>query len=280
MGIFDDAGEVVRTRDRDRYVADLFAPAPVRKHLFALHAFDLEIARIPTMVSQPALGEIRLQWWRDALAAGDGSGNPVAAAVIETLRAFALPPAALDMLIEARTFDLYDDPMPTLDALEGYAGETASAALQLAAIVLAGGRDPGSADAAGHGGVGQTMVSLLQALASDPRAAKYVPDELLLKHGVGRSELMARKPSREVRAVLADLRAVARRHLDRAAAALATLPPATAPTFLPLAIADARLARLEQNAANPFGSPDLPAWRRLWIIWRSARQQRRAGRTS
>src|SRR4051812_33692687 len=193
MDNYDQAAGGLRARDRGRYVADLFSPASARKHLFALHAFDVEIARIRDIVSEPTLGELRMQWWRDVLANGDAGGHPVAAAVIQTIRAFALPAAALEMLIEARTFDLYDDPMPTVAALEGYAGETVSAMLHLSAIVLAGGRDPGSADAAGHGGVGQTLVALLQALGNDARAVKYVPDALLEKHGVDRAELSARE---------------------------------------------------------------------------------------
>ena len=277
MDSYDHAANVVRTRDRDRYVADLFAPPALRKHLFALHAFDLETARVARIVSEPKLGEIRLQWWRDALAARDGGGNPVAAAAIATLEAFALPAAALDMLVEARIFDLYDDPMPTLDALEAYAGETASALLQLAAIILAGGRDPGSADAAGYGGVGLTLVALLQALAVDPGAGKYVPEELLERHGVSRADLAARRTSPEVLALTADLRSIAGRHLERAAAACASLPTATDPAFLPLALARARLDRLARNAARPFAPSDYPAWRRVWIIWRSARRQRARG---
>ena len=41
-----------------------------------------------------------------------------------------------DDYLEARIFDLYDDPMPTRADLEGYCGETASALIQLAAMVL------------------------------------------------------------------------------------------------------------------------------------------------
>ena len=55
-------------------------------------------------------------------------------------REFGLPLAAFDNLLEARIFDLYDDPMPTLNDLEGYAGETASALIQLGAMILAGGQ--------------------------------------------------------------------------------------------------------------------------------------------
>src|SRR5579871_3569858 len=123
MDNFAESARFLRSNDRDRYVADLFAPEAARKHLFALHAFAAELARVRAQVSEPSLGEIRLQWWRDTLTSGEASGHPVAAAVIETVRRYRLPLAALDMMIEARIGDLYDDPLPAMADLEAYAGE-------------------------------------------------------------------------------------------------------------------------------------------------------------
>ena len=61
--------------DRDRYLADLFAPADARPHLFALHAFNVEIARVRGKVSEPMPGEIRLQWWREHLRGEHGGSR-------------------------------------------------------------------------------------------------------------------------------------------------------------------------------------------------------------
>ena len=57
----------VRRHDWDRYLFTLFAPADVREDLFTILAFNTEIARIPDMVSEPLLGQIRLQWWQDSI---------------------------------------------------------------------------------------------------------------------------------------------------------------------------------------------------------------------
>jgi phytoene synthase len=277
MDHYAEAADVLRRRDRDRYLADLYAPEPARKHLFALHAFAADIARVRQVVREPALGEIRLQWWRDALMSGDAAGHPLAAALLETMAALKLPAAALDLVIESRIFDLYDDGLPTLDDLEGYAGETASAVLQLSAIVLAEGRDPGSADASGHAGVAETLVAVLRLLATDPAAAaKYIPDQMLEEHGVERGQLAARQSTPGVVALCRALRVQARRHLDQAAVAAGRLPPSLSPAYLLLAVAGARLDRMERNAANPFHTSDLTPWRRQWIIWRAARVRARA----
>ncbi|MBV9567412.1 MAG: squalene/phytoene synthase family protein, partial [Hyphomicrobiales bacterium] len=131
---------LVRENDKDRFLANLFVPATQRPHVFALHAFAFEIARIRELVSEPMPGEIRHQWWREALegeARGGASANPVAAALIDTVDRFDLSRAALVTLIDARGFDLYDSPMPDLASLEDYGKNTTSVLFRLAGEILA-----------------------------------------------------------------------------------------------------------------------------------------------
>ena len=265
--------EAVRTRDRDRYVADLFAPEPARKHLFALHAFNAEVARVRDVVSDPALGEIRLQWWRDAIAQGDGGGNPIATALTDTIARFSLPRQAFDQLIDARLFDLYNDPMPTLNDLEGYAGETSSSLFQLAAIVLAGRQDPGTATAAGHAGVAYAIAGLMRAL---PRHAArrqcYVPEAMIVSRSVDKEAMFAGDATPELRRLLADLRTIARQHLAEAERELGEIDPVLKPAFLPLALVRPYLERMDRPDYQPFAGVDLAPWRRQWIVWRAARK--------
>src|SRR5215831_19928675 len=60
---------LVQRHDRDRYQTVLFAPAAHREALFALYAFNYEIARVRESVTEPILGRMRLQWWRENIAA-------------------------------------------------------------------------------------------------------------------------------------------------------------------------------------------------------------------
>ena len=64
---FQHCTALVREADRDRYLATLFAPAEHRDALYALYAFNAEIARVRDMAREPMPGEIRLQWWVDVL---------------------------------------------------------------------------------------------------------------------------------------------------------------------------------------------------------------------
>jgi phytoene synthase len=273
MDAFEHCARTVRELDRDRYIADLFAPTAVRKHLFALHAFNAEVARVRDAVRDPLLGEIRLQWWRDALT-GNGGGHPTAAALSETIRTFSLPVAAFEGLIEGRMFDLYDDQMPTQGDLEGYAGETSSVLIQFAAIVLADGRDPGVASAAGHAGVAYAMAGLMRALPLHAvRGQCYLPADIGARYGFDRDMLWQGKATPALLATLAEMRRIARGHLADAIAGITTLPPSLKPAFLPVALVAPALDRMDRQDYDPFSqASELALWRRHWIIWRAARR--------
>ena len=120
------AMEAVRGADRDRYLSVLYAPADKRAPLFALYAFNAEIASVRDRIREALPGEIRLQWWRDAIANDEAGGHPLAEALLAAISSHNLPTKPFDDYLEARIFDLYDDPMPGRAELEGYCGETAS----------------------------------------------------------------------------------------------------------------------------------------------------------
>ena len=75
----------LRGLDGDLYLCHLFVPAEKRGALLTLYHLYADIARIPASVSDPMVGAIRLQWWRDlldAVANGDGRGTPIGEALL------------------------------------------------------------------------------------------------------------------------------------------------------------------------------------------------------
>jgi phytoene synthase len=275
MDVTAHCAAIVRAGDRDRYLSDLFAPQDARRHLFALHAFDLEVSTIRGKVSDPTLGEIRLEWWRQALR-GDHGGNPVAATLAETIASLGLPIAAFDNLLQARTFDLYDDPMRSLADLEGYAGDTSSAVIQLGAIILAGGEDPGTAEAAGYAGVALSLASILKALPRNTATGQsYLPADRMAAAGVDPAELRAGRGGEGLRAVVGEIRAVAGDRLDAARQAMAGLDRRLLPAFLPVATAGPSLRKMARPGFDPLhDSAEISPLRRQWTIWRAARRGR------
>ena len=142
---YEYCAALVREADRDRYLATLFAPAAQRDALYALYAFNVEIGRVRDLAREPMPGEIRLQWWREALSGereGEAAAHPVAAALRETLARHGFVATPLLELIDAHSFDLYDEPMATLGELELYAIRTQSPLFAIAAGILGSGTAP------------------------------------------------------------------------------------------------------------------------------------------
>src|SRR5579872_3768761 len=137
-------GASVRAADPDRYFSALFAPAPVRPLLFALYAFNAEVARVAETVREPMLGAIRLEWWRET-AEGAAKGTPRNHDVARGLAAlFATGRVDLrdfESLIAVRAFDSSPDRFADFAALESYLDATGGMLMRLAVRLLGGDPD-------------------------------------------------------------------------------------------------------------------------------------------
>jgi len=270
----DHCEALVREGDRDRYLAALFAPAEHRGALFALYAFNLEIARVRELAREPMPGEIRLQWWREALAGereGEAAAHPVAAALRVMLARYNIGTDRLIALIDAHGFDLYDEPMATLDDLDNYASKTQGALFGIAADILGGAGTAGEA-LSRHAGIANTVAGVLHSLpVHTTRRQLYLPLELLERHAVDREALFARQAGAPLSAALGELRRHARHHLAAAQAELVTAPPEILPALMPVALVGPALRHMERRAYEPFEIDRIPGWRRQWWLWRAAR---------
>jgi phytoene synthase len=274
----DDTGrlvmETVRTADPDRYLSALYAPDDRRGALLSLYAFNAEIAGVRDRIREALPGEVRLQWWRDLIASGDGTGagHPLAEALIATIAAHNLPRQAFDNYLEARIFDLYDDPMPSRTDLEGYCGETAAALIQLAALVLDAENAPRFAELAGHAGCAQAITGLLLLLPRHrARGQCFVPADVLASVGSSPEEFLAGDGGPAAGRVVAAMIALACEHLAAFRNGASSLPPTLRPAFLPLALTGAYLDRLERlGPMSLTKTPRVPLWLRHWLMFRRA----------
>lgn len=94
---------VART-DEDRWISSRYARLEDRRSLIALYAINVELARVRLVVSEPTLGAIRFQWWREAIeeirAGGPVRKHDVVQAIASKVSQNALPLDALDRLVD------------------------------------------------------------------------------------------------------------------------------------------------------------------------------------
>jgi 15-cis-phytoene synthase len=269
--------ELVRSHDLVRYASSLFVPAAQRRALLALYAFNVEVSRVRVQVSQPLPGEMRLQWWTDMLADiehGGVEGNPVATELLLAIQTWRLPVGRLSRLIEEHQFDLYNDPMPTMAALEGYINETSSALFSLATAIF-GQSSSDIEHLARHAGLAQGIAQVMTSLPFDAsRRQLFVPQQVLASHGCGIEDVFAGRETPNLRAAFAQLLSEALAHLTTAFELMATVPPEVRSVFLPLAEVRRDLTRLSRADNNPFALRSTPRLQILWTLWRASRSRR------
>ncbi len=213
--------EQVRRFDPDRYLTVLFAPAERRPSLFAIYAFNLEIAKTAEVVSEAPLGLLRLQWWRDTLEtleAGQGSRHEVAEPLAGAVRRHGLDPALFARLIDAREFDLEGRAPEDLAALEAYAEGTSANLLHLALQIL--GVDAVPVWTAGrHAGIAGALAGLLRAVPFHAAAKRiYLPRDLSAAAGLRIGDLFELRSSPALCRVAEQVAACACEHLRAARA--------------------------------------------------------------
>ena len=248
--------EAARSLELDRYLAALLSPRPARSGLIALAAFLGEIARIPATVGEQAMGDIRLQWWCEALTVTPpeaATGSPVADAMRETMRQHALPALAVLSLIDAYSHSLEPGSLAAPGAVDAYADATQGAAFRLAAHILgvadgAAGERYLAAAAQSYG-----RVQLLRALpALVKRGRNPFGDELDWAAAV-------RPIVGEARAWLAE----ARQHAS-------TAPATIRPAVLPLALVEPYLAALERLGSDVASQrAEISPLTRVWQLYRA-----------
>lgn len=271
-------GALVERHDRDRYLSSLFAPEAEREQLFALYAFNHEVAKTAEVVSEPMLGQIRLQWWRESL---DGiyGGEPRRHEVVEplarTVAAKRIPRELLEAVIDAREFDLEAEPPEDLDALRAYAEGTSTSLLRLALHILEA-EDEASREAIEHLGPAWAYLGLLRALPLHARQKRcYLPADLCADAGVDLQEVFELRASPALRRVTGVLMDAAGQYLAAARRPAREVPKRALPALLIARLGDLHLKRLRKAGGDPFAAAvQAPApgrvWRLAWGHWRGS----------
>jgi phytoene synthase len=268
----EHCGRDLQRLDPDRWLSALFAPDDRRPGLFALYAFNAEIARARESVSQPMIGQIRLQWWREAwqgIRAGTPRQHPVVLALHQHCRD--LDPDTVLALIDARERDMEDVPFADLAELVAYAGATSAPLMRLAAQHLGATTDNAILQDAG------TAYALTGILRATPHMLRQqrvmLPADLLAMQGLTPEATYQTEASLQLRPVLAAVAAEAEVRLRRAGQ---FRPSRTAmPAVLPAVLAGLYLRALRRNGCDPVPAElqVTPLARQMALLWASLRRR-------
>jgi phytoene synthase len=265
----DTVRRIARAGDSDRALAALFAPRDARDDLFALYAFNVELARIAEQVSEPDLGAIRLQWWREAIEqaeTGETTGHPVADAFGAAIPRHRLSRERIAGLIDSRLFDIETKITPDWPSLQSYLDDTASTLFMLAAQIL-GARDRELEIAAAPAGIAYGLAGLMRALPVHIAQGRvYLPADALKHHGTSPERVLLRDRSEGLLAILAELRGKAREALREATHHIAELDERSRAAFMPLSLVEPYLAALEKQSDPLREVADINPLHRLWRL--------------
>lgn len=248
------AAEVHR-HDPDRFLTALFAPAERREDLLALYAFNLEVARIREGVTEPMIGLMKVQWWRDVIerlytGGGAPQGHPVAQALAEAVARHELPRDLFDRLLDARDLDMEPEPMADRSALWRYAEDTGGTLGQLALRTL-GDRSEAGQEAAAAVGQAWALTGLLRAVPFHARQDRvYLP--VAEMSDSDRHAVLSGKVEPSVRKLIGDLGAEASRRLAAARRRYPRPGRDKVAALLPAVLAEGYLRRLRRAGHDPF----------------------------
>jgi phytoene synthase len=247
-----------RAGEPDRYLAALLAPARTRAGLLALAAFLAELRRAVAVVREPRMGEIRLQWWREALRLDPRlrSGSPIADALRGVMHTRALPEALLQQVIDARWRDLDGAPLADEGELACYLWRSEGVPFQLAAHLLGARPLPlvhaAAADAGRAYGLARLLRDMPHALAHGRPA---MPASYLQAAGLRPEALLSGQGGEPLAGLVREILADIRRHHAAARQRVAKLPPAIGPAFLPVALVPTYVRCLERAGLGALRGP-------------------------
>lgn len=270
---------VARAGDPDRAIASLFAPPRYRDDLFALYAFNAELTKIADQVTEPGLGAIRLQWWREAIdkaASGESTGHPVADAFGQVMARRGLSRERIAGLIDARTFDVGETVMPDTRTLDAYLFDTTGGIFALASEIV--GAEGEKRDVVAEtGGRAYGLVRVMRSLPLlAAKGRTYLAADALARHDTAPDDIFAGETSEGLKALLAEMRESARASLREAEFHLygqgmtgTGLDEAGRTVFLPLSLVEPYLKALAKVGDPLRQIARINPLTRLWRLMRS-----------
>lgn len=269
----------VRLSDKDRYLSALYVPNDKRRYVLALYALYNEIAKIPELVTETTLGEIRFMWWHDAVAdlySSKTADQPLLRELAEAIELGDLEKSVLLNLINTRSLNLQPLPFSNTQEFERYSYDTEGALIYLASRILLPVHAGAVTKTAREAGLAYSLTTCLCDMANHAaRGMVQIPEDILAAHNVKPEELIAGLITEDIRAIFDKMKNWALASLERARDHKDQVPLGAMPAFLPISVVDLYLKAMTAYGYNPMRqTPRVSQLRRQWRIMRFARNAR------
>ncbi|EMD39941.1 hypothetical protein CERSUDRAFT_150748 [Gelatoporia subvermispora B] len=272
--------DIVRKRDYEAYLTSYFYPRELQSGFYALRAFYIELSTVQEAVSNPTLGKMRTQFWRDAVKGIQDDRppkHPIALALHQASKRANLPAYHLKRIIDARDAELHSPVHLTIDSLIAHAESTSSTFLYLLLSLLDLSSSSLYSHAASHLGISSSIATLLRALPYHASKGQMViPADITARHGVSQEEVFRRGGNAQgIEDAVFQFATVANDHLMTAVQMFkdegleGKVPVGARSVFLngiPVRIYLERLESVNFNAFDP--SVQLRSWKLPWRVWR------------
>jgi 15-cis-phytoene synthase len=275
-----DAREQLQSFLPDHYLACGFIPILHREAVTTLYAFASELQAVTWRAREPMMGEIRLQWWREALLGerprSEVEAHPLASHLLEQLTRFQLPVKGLVDLVDGLMDDLYDDPPDDLTALEFYCGQTSSVLMRYASLMLADGGEAGKPETAGPAGVAFGLTEIILHMTNHVRNGRVkIPQTLLQKAGLKPHAIQSLQDRETLCALTMPLLDLAQKRLDDFKCFKSSLPTHVRPAFALMGLVKPRIMLLRKALMSPSYQPfepvaDINPLSKIMRLWMAA----------
>ncbi|MFA5626848.1 MAG: presqualene diphosphate synthase HpnD [Thiohalomonadaceae bacterium] len=261
------------------YYSFLFLPAAQRRAITALYAFCREVDDVVDECQDTKTAQTKLDWWEHEISrlyAGKPQ-HPVTHALQAVIANYRLPEEQFQEIIDGMRMDLSQQRYATFKDLSLYCYRVASVVGQMAAVIF-GYENHRTMKYAHDLGMAFQLTNILRDVGEDAaRGRIYLPQDEMERFGVSENDILTSCSSDKTCALFRFQATRARRYYNQAMFHLPTID--RYPQRSGLIMAAIYLSTLDAIEQNNYPvmhrRVSLPAWRKLWLAWRTARGETR-----
>ncbi|XP_028392334.1 NADH dehydrogenase (ubiquinone) complex I, assembly factor 6-like [Dendronephthya gigantea] len=249
---------LVRQYDFENYLCCLLVNKQRRPAIFAIRAFNVEIAKICDSTTVETIGKMKIQFWRDTLDSIFTKGNcpdhPVSKMLQNAVEDYNLSKHWFTRILDGREENLHDNPFSNIEDLENYAEKTISSILYLTLEGL-GVKDTNADHCASHLGKAIGIVTLLRSTLYHAKSRRVLwPSDVLIQQQLSQEDVLRGKNLPAIKEATYQLASRAHVHLNKARALSSGVPKLGFRSFLPAVSCNSFLESLQQADFEIFDS--------------------------